>query len=100
MAYKRKLPNGHIFRGKDRLVKIVTNYELLKLKYDLAQEEENMFYLRHPYLTPEQSHGHAKALGKREERKIKILATNESRFKKNVTLNEMLGHLRYAEAWE
>lgn len=45
------LPNGHIFRGKDRLVKRVEPKHLRQLEQDFTVEEQNMFYLRHPYLT-------------------------------------------------
>lgn len=45
------LPNGHIFRGKDRLVKKVEPKHLRGLQRDLEIEEQNMLYLRHPYLT-------------------------------------------------
>lgn len=51
MLLRFKLPNGHIFRGKYRLVKPVSNRSLETLRKDYEREEQNMFYLRHPYLT-------------------------------------------------
>lgn len=48
----RNNPNGNIYTGKHRLVKPVTISDLQKLKTQLEMEEQNMFYLRHPYLTP------------------------------------------------
>lgn len=48
---RNRLPNGHIFRGKDRLVKKVEPKHIRSLQQDFAVEEQNMFYLRHPYLT-------------------------------------------------
>lgn len=48
---RNRLPNGHIFRGKDRLVKKVEPKHLRALERDFNIEEQNMFYLRHPYLT-------------------------------------------------
>lgn len=48
---RNRLPNGHIFRGKDRLVKQVEPKHLRSLEQSFAIEEQNMFYLRHPYLT-------------------------------------------------
>lgn len=50
------MPNGHIFRGKDRLVKKVERKHLNKIQQDFAIEEQNMFYLRFPYLTEVCSH--------------------------------------------
>lgn len=47
-----KNPNGHIFRGKNRLVRQVTLEDISLLKQKMELEEKNMFYLRHPYLTP------------------------------------------------
>lgn len=48
---RNRLPNGHIFRGKDRLVKKVEPFHLRGIQQDFAIEEQNMFYLRFPYLT-------------------------------------------------
>lgn len=39
-----------IFR-KHRLVKPVTGIQVVKKIKDFEREEQNMFYLRHPYLT-------------------------------------------------
>ncbi|PNF40146.1 hypothetical protein B7P43_G09770 [Cryptotermes secundus] len=63
----KKRPLGYLFRGKYRLVKEVTAKDRNNLINDYAREEENMFYLRHPYLTYEQSQGHAQALKKKEK---------------------------------
>lgn len=48
---RNRLPNGHLFRGKDRLVRQVLPKDLRKIKEDFAIEEQNMLYLRFPYLT-------------------------------------------------
>lgn len=48
---RNRLPNGNIFRGKDRLVKKVEPMHLRTLRQDFAVEEQNMFYLRFPYLS-------------------------------------------------
>ncbi|KAJ9598304.1 hypothetical protein L9F63_010982 [Diploptera punctata] len=95
----RKGPNGHIFRGKNRLVRPVTNADCHKLKREYEVEEKNMFYLRHPYITIEQSKGHARALGKKEAwldnfRKIRTPV------KGPVTLEQLYGHLGHNKSWE
>lgn len=48
---RNRLPNGHLFRGKDRLVQPVLPKDLRKLSRDFEIEERNMFLLRYPYLT-------------------------------------------------
>ncbi|GJQ79867.1 putative cell division cycle-associated protein 8 [Trypoxylus dichotomus] len=96
---RKHMPNGHIYRGKNRLYKEVTMEDLQDLKNQFRIEEQNMFYLRHPYLTQEQSHGHAKALQKSEKRMENLIKTKKP-FKEHVTLESRLGHLRYSEAWE
>lgn len=48
---RNRLPKGHLFRGKDRLVKKVEPVHLRRLEQDFKIEEQNMFYLRFPYLT-------------------------------------------------
>lgn len=49
-------PNGHMYRGKHRKIKPVFIEDLQKLRNAYAIEEENMFYLRHPYLTSVSDH--------------------------------------------
>lgn len=46
------MPHGHIYRGKDRIVKEVEWEHMQKLRNWFEIEEKNMFYLRHSYLTP------------------------------------------------
>lgn len=48
---RRKMPRGNIYSGKDRLVKPVTLKDVTDMKNKFNIEEENMFYMRHPYLT-------------------------------------------------
>ncbi|KAL1501041.1 hypothetical protein ABEB36_006445 [Hypothenemus hampei] len=96
---KKRMPNGHIYRGKHRLYKEVTKDDLRNLREHLEVEEKNMFYLRHSYLTPEQSFGHARALGKREENRIKIVTTRKDYYE-HVKLESRLGHLRVNEGWD
>lgn len=48
---RKHMPNGHIYRGKNRLYKEVTLEDMQKLRNEFRIEEQNMFYLRHPYLT-------------------------------------------------
>ncbi|KAL3270800.1 hypothetical protein HHI36_021323 [Cryptolaemus montrouzieri] len=96
---RRNMPNGHIHRGKQKLYKEPTMKELQNLKNQFAIEEENMFYLRHSYLTPEQSFGHSKAMGKQEERMKRLIGVKKE-FKENVTIESRLGHLRHREAWD
>lgn len=95
-----KLPNGHIFRGKDRLVKRVTKKAIETLKKDYEREEANMLYLRHPYLTMEQSSGHAKALNKHEAWRNKFIVAANQQFSKHRTLEDELSHLKVSENWE
>ncbi|RZC32803.1 ribosomal protein 63, mitochondrial [Asbolus verrucosus] len=99
LCRRKHMPNGHIWRGKNRLTKPVTVSDLQKLRNDFEIEEKNMFYLRHSYLTPEQSFGHARALGKNEENYIKLIMKKKE-FKDNITIESQLGHLRYGETWE
>ncbi|XP_017781056.1 PREDICTED: ribosomal protein 63, mitochondrial [Nicrophorus vespilloides] len=98
--FRRKgMPNGHIYRGKQRLVKEVTPRDMQKLRNEYAIEEKNMFYLRHPYLTMEESKGHAIALGK-VERNLLAMKMKQKEFKDNVRLEDRLNHLRFKESWD
>lgn len=47
-----------------------------------------------------ESFGHAKALGKREQRKEFFQDQTRRMFKDDVTLYERLKHLRVTEGWE
>lgn len=53
---RRYMPNGHIYRGKDKIIKPITKEDLSQLRLDLEIQEKNMFYLRHSYLTPVNKH--------------------------------------------
>lgn len=50
LLFKRSV-NGHIFRGKDRLVKRVSLRAMDTLRRQYQQEEENMALLSRPFLT-------------------------------------------------
>nr|BAN20481.1 conserved hypothetical protein [Riptortus pedestris] len=95
-----KLPNGHIFRGKNRLVKPVSKKAVETLKKDLALEERNMFYLRHPYLTKEQSSGHSKHLQKHEKWLAQFKIERNEKFEKHRRLQDELSHLKTKEDWD
>ncbi|KAJ8913710.1 hypothetical protein NQ315_007427 [Exocentrus adspersus] len=99
LCRRKHMPNGHIYRGKNRIVKEPKWEDIQKVKNKFEIEEQNMFYLRHAYLTPEQSSGHAKALGKNEANYIKT-KTKVKPFYDHVTIEGVLGHLRVREAWD
>lgn len=44
-------PNGHIYKGKNRIVKKVFPDDLQKMRNNFEIEERNMFLLRHSFLT-------------------------------------------------
>lgn len=48
--FKKTVP-GHIFRGKRRLIKPVSKRAIETLRRDYERQEQNMLWLRHPYLT-------------------------------------------------
>ncbi|CAH1101907.1 unnamed protein product [Psylliodes chrysocephalus] len=96
---RRNMPNGNIHTGKHRIYKEPTIRDVIKLKNQFEIEEKNMFLLRHSYLTPEQSRGHARALGKNEANFIKT-KTKQRPFYDNVTIESRLSHLRVNEGWD
>ncbi|KAG5886285.1 hypothetical protein JTB14_001504 [Gonioctena quinquepunctata] len=96
---RRNMPNGHIYRGKNKIVKEPTIDDIQRLKTQFEIEEQNMFYLRHAYLTPEQSAGHARALGKNEDNFIKT-KTKQKPFFDHVSIESRLAHLRVNEGWD
>lgn len=52
------------------------------------------------YCLQEESHGHAKALGKKEMLTAQLIDKRRKIFKQDVTLFERLGHLRINEGWD
>ncbi|KAB0791022.1 hypothetical protein PPYR_02822 [Photinus pyralis] len=96
---RKSLPNSFPFRGKNRKAKPVTKDDYWKLKTDFEIEEKNMFYLRHAYLTPEQSAGHAKALNLPQKRLMGLLCRKRN-FYDNVSIESRLAHLRCNEVWD
>ncbi|XP_063704795.1 large ribosomal subunit protein mL63 [Culicoides brevitarsis] len=93
--------NGYIFRGKERLVKPVSRRSIETLHKEYQMQERNMLLLRHPYLTVEESHGHAKALGKKEKVFERWNKHNlVGKMKPHVVLEKRLGHLAVKDCWD
>ncbi|XP_058814893.1 large ribosomal subunit protein mL63 [Topomyia yanbarensis] len=95
----KKSVNGHIFRGKYRLVQRVTPGAVQTLTRDYKQIEHNMALLLRPYLTLEQSSGHAKELNKKAA-VIGKWKEQQLKMNRHVTIKEMLEHLNVKTAWE
>lgn len=51
VQFFKKSVNGHIFRGKYRLVKRVSLQAMNTLQKEYEIQDRNMMLLRHPYLT-------------------------------------------------
>lgn len=100
LFFRKKLPRGHIFQGKHRIVKEVDKVSLRRLRHDYEREENNMLLLRHPYLTLEQSFCHMKALRKIEGRKVDWQEEKIKKFTKVTTLEDRLMHLNTKDAWD
>ncbi|XP_053679340.1 ribosomal protein 63, mitochondrial [Anopheles nili] len=97
--YFKKTVNGHIFRGKHRLVKQVSPSATKLLIRDYEQTEANMKLLLHPYLSREQSSGHAKELGKKEKI-VSKWREEQLKMKPHVTIAERLAHLQVKNVWD
>ncbi|KAL6426422.1 hypothetical protein ACFW04_009122 [Cataglyphis niger] len=95
---KPKMP--YRFRGKYRIVKKPSLHDLHKMKNNFEREEENMLILRHPYLTIEQSHGHARTSEKIEKFFQQIFEKRKQEYQKEITIAERLHHLRVTEGWD
>lgn len=101
MDFFKRSVNGNIFRGKTRLVKPVSRKSVATLHREYELQERNMLYLRHPYLTREESSGHAKALGKPGEvRKKWAKEALSGTMRPHVTIEERLFHLDVKKSWE
>ncbi|XP_030386623.1 ribosomal protein 63, mitochondrial [Scaptodrosophila lebanonensis] len=98
--FKKTVP-GHIFRGMRRLIKPVSKNAMESLKREYERQDQIMLLLRHPYLTVEESSGHAKELQKREKMVAKWTeAQTLSKLKPHVTIEERLNHLKVKETWD
>ncbi|XP_046739016.1 ribosomal protein 63, mitochondrial [Diprion similis] len=96
--FRFKHPNGHMYHGKYRLVKAVTNESFRALRWDYEIEEQNMLLLRYPYLTVEQSSGHMKDL--RADPVSKWNKEKSEKFSKITTLEDRLMHLKVRDTWD
>lgn len=95
----KRRPLGYLFRGKHRLLKEVTPKDRNNLINDYAREEQNMFYLRHPYLTFDQSKGHAQDL-KKKEQWIDNFRKTHTKYRDHFTMEMQYSHLNVKDAWE
>lgn len=74
---------------------------MVEMKNDFAREERNMLFLRHPYLTSEQTDGYMKELKAMQPEKILFLTKlRDLKFSRQYTFEDALSHLRVKEAWD
>ncbi|XP_071518536.1 large ribosomal subunit protein mL63 [Panulirus ornatus] len=99
LSLLRRMPNGNIYGGKHRKIPKVTELETGNCTKRLQVEEQNMFYLRHPYLTLDQSWGHAKALGKHVDF-VRRMYVQKQKIIPNVTMEERYKTLRNTDVWD
>ncbi|CAG7837568.1 unnamed protein product, partial [Allacma fusca] len=92
---------GFQWIGKHRLAHGIYPRSLESLAKRIRTEEQNLFYLRHPYLTVEQEDGHAKELKKFDKwLNNKRLENAVFRTRPSVRMEDKLGHLNVSSAWE
>jgi hypothetical protein len=97
----KKMPNGKIWAGKHRFTHKPTEDNLVRLRKRFQVEEQNMFYLRHPYLTWEETQGYAKELGKHEKWLANVKALNMKPYRDHATLEDRLvAPLNVTNAWD
>ncbi|XP_064097080.1 large ribosomal subunit protein mL63-like [Macrobrachium nipponense] len=101
LASFRKTYPGHMYRGKHRKRPYATEEAIAARIKFLKMEEQNMFYLRHPYLTLEQSWGHSQELGKQKAfiREMHLMKLNRNA-KPSVTIEERYDMLRNNDVWD
>lgn len=88
-------------KGKHRKPWKITVSNLLKLRFDMLNQERNMEVLSNPYLTVEQSRGHMKEQRPTPKEIIdKFANLKEIKFTKYVTLEDRLLHLKVKEGWD
>ncbi|KAL1450401.1 hypothetical protein WDU94_002772 [Cyamophila willieti] len=96
----RKLPRGNIKAGKYRLVKLVTDINKARQIEEYKIEEQNMFLLRHPFLSVEEERGYVADQNKHEkwltEKRLLVL----KKFEKHTKLGDHLCDLRSGESWD
>jgi len=98
---KRNVTPGYIWGGKHRLTHRVFPWNIESTVKKLKVEEQNMFYLRHPYLTEKQEFGYAKELGKKVKwMDSKKLEKAAFQVKPSVRIEERLNHLLHTNNWE
>ncbi|KAK6620605.1 hypothetical protein RUM43_010897 [Polyplax serrata] len=99
--WKKALPGGNIWKGKHRLYKKVTPLHVAKKAIEFELEEENMFYLRNPYLSPEQAIGYATyELAPSNPEEIKLQEIKEKGWKLDRHLCDRFGYLKITDKWE
>ncbi|OXA41661.1 ribosomal protein 63, mitochondrial [Folsomia candida] len=97
----RKMPPGNIWLGKHRLGHHVYAQNIDRFVKSLKVEEQNLFLLRHPYLTLEQEKGHAQALQKHKTWMTnKRLEAASTKLVKSIRFEDKLKHLCVSDSWE
>lgn len=96
----RKYPKGSIWQGKFRIVKPVTDLAKANKIVEYKIEEQNMFLLRHPYLSVEEEKGYLKEQNKHEKWVNEKKTAQLKKFVKHTKLADHLCDLRSQEAWD
>lgn len=94
-------PHGKMFRGKNRKVRKITFKDMIDMKNDFEREERNLLFLRHPYLTQEQTEGHMKEIRAMVPQSIPLVGKlRDIKFSRRYTHEDALCHLKVKEAWD
>ncbi|KAG0703712.1 Ribosomal protein 63, mitochondrial [Chionoecetes opilio] len=96
---RKRMPKGHIYLGKHRKIPKVTEVVTGNLGRRLEVEEQNMYILRHPYLTLEQAWGHGAALGKGKQFYERV-RNHKEKWLTSVTVEEQYDTLRNNDKWD
>jgi len=97
--FKKPVP-GSIYIGKNRRGAKVEEHSVEGAIKRLQQEEENMLILRNPYLTLNQSWGHAKELGKHEAWVREKYLARQKHQRTDQRVEDHYNHLRSRDSWE
>uniref|UniRef100_A0A8D8TIP1 Uncharacterized protein n=1 Tax=Cacopsylla melanoneura TaxID=428564 RepID=A0A8D8TIP1_9HEMI len=96
----RKLPRGSIKIGKHRLVKPVNDLNIARKIEEYKIEEQNMFLLRHPFLSVKEEQGYLADQNKHEKWVTEKKLINLKKFEKHTKLGDHLCDLRSGESWD
>lgn len=100
LVFGKQAPMRRLTSGKHRLPRVVNIPQKREMLYRLAREEENLFYLRQPFMNQEQEQVLKMIAAEKENMEAEAIKLSKIKMRDHITFEDRLKHLKHNEPWE